>query len=134
MRKKCGILLKAFIILLDEIIIAGVIIFILWKMGVQIPFWAYVLAGIICAVAYWLLYRILVDQGKKSPAGCESMIGLKGKAITPLNPEGLVRVQGETWQAASRCGVIVEGVEVVIEDSQGLQLIVKTQTEQYDAG
>ncbi|MGM0686978.1 MAG: NfeD family protein [Promethearchaeati archaeon] len=129
MRKKWGIRLKAFILLLDEILIAGGVIFVLWKLGVPIPFWVYILAGVACAAAYWLLYRIVLDQGKKSPVGHDGMIGLTGTTITSLNPEGLVRVQGETWKAASRCGVVVEEAEVLIEDLQGLTLIVKTHHE-----
>ena len=130
MRKKWAIHLKAFLLLLDEILIVGGIIFVLWKLGVQIPFWVYILAGVACAAAYWLLYRIVLDQGKKSPVGHDGMIGLTGECITSLNPEGLVRVQGEIWQAVSRCGVVVEEAEgVVIEDLQGLTLIVKTQNE-----
>ena len=129
MRKKWGVRLKAFLLLLDEILIVGGIIFVLWKLGVQIPFWVYVLAGVVFAVAYWLLYRILLDQGKKSPVGHEGMIGLTGTTITSLNPEGIVRVQGEIWKAASRFGVVVEEAEVVIEDLQGLTLIVKTRNE-----
>lgn len=134
MRVKWGTPLKAFILLLDNIIIAGVIIFILWKLGVPIPFWVYILAGIVCAAVYWLLYRILLEQGKKSPVGYESMIGRRCKAISTLDPEGQVRVQGEIWTAVSKCGFIAEGVEVVIEDLQDLRLIVKTQTEQNNAG
>jgi membrane-bound serine protease (ClpP class) len=87
----------------------GVIIFIVWKLNVQIPFWVYILAGVVCAVVYWLLYCILLDQRKKSPVGSDSMIELRYKTITPLNPEGLVRVQGEIWKAASKSGVIAEG-------------------------
>ena len=129
MRKKWGIHLKALILLLDEILIGSVIIFVLWELGVPIPFWVYILAGVVCATVYWLLYRILSRQDKKSPAGYGSMIGLRGKSITSLNPQGLVRVQGEMWKAVSKCGVIVEGVDVVIEDLQHLTLIVTIQGE-----
>lgn len=129
MRKKWGIHLKALILLLDEILIGSVIIFVLWELGIPIPFWVYILAGLVCATVYWLLYRILSRQDKKSPAGYGSMIGLKGKSITSLNPQGLVRVQGEMWKAVSKCGVVGEGVDVVIEDLQDLTLIVTIQGE-----
>ena len=129
MRQKWSIHLKALILLLDEILIGSVIIFVLWELGVPIPFWVYILAGLVCATVYWLLYRILSRQDKKSPAGYGSMIGLRGKSITSLNPQGLVRVQGEMWKAVSKCGVIVEGVDVVIEDLQDLTLIVTIQGE-----
>ncbi|MFO7773984.1 MAG: NfeD family protein [Dehalococcoidia bacterium] len=126
MKKKWGIHLKAFVLLLDEIVIAGLIIFVLWRLGVLIPFWAYILAAVVCAALYWLLYRILLDQRKKSPVGCDSMVGLTGKSMTSLNPEGLVRVQGEIWQAVCRGGAVAEGAEVVIEDLRDLTLVVRT--------
>ena len=125
MRKKWGIRLKAFILLLDEILIAGGVIFVLWKLGVPIPSWVYIMAGVACGAAYWLLYGIVLDNGKKSPVSHGGMIGLTGKSITLLNPEGWVRVQGEIWKAVSKYGVVAEGAEVLIEDLQGLTLIVK---------
>lgn len=129
MRKKWGIHLKAFLLLLDEILIASIIIFVLWKLGVQIPFWVYILVGAACAGVYWLLYSIISDQRKESPVGCESIIGLKGRSITSLNPQGLVRVQGEIWQAVCKRGVVAEGAEVVIEDLQQLTLVVRIRGE-----
>lgn len=130
MKKKWGLHFKAFILLLDEMLIAGLIIFVLWRFGVPIPFWAYILAAAVCAALYWLLYRIVLDQRRRSPVGCDGMVGLTGKSITSLDPEGLIRVQGEIWQAVSRCGVVTEGAEVVIEDFQNLTLVVRTQGEQ----
>ncbi len=121
--------IKAFLLLLDEILIAGIIIFVFWKLGVQIPFWVYIVIGVACAALYWFLRRLLLDQRKKSPLGHDAMIGLTGECITELKPEGLIRVQGEIWKAVSNCSVIPEGAEVVIEKLQGLTLIVKTKNE-----
>jgi len=129
MRKRWGIHLKAFLLILDEILIAGIIIVVLWRLGVQIPFWAYIVAGVACAGLYWFLYRILLDQRRKSPTGFDSIIGQRARCMTALNPEGLVRVRGETWKAISRCGSVLEGEEVAVEDVRGLMLVVTTPSE-----
>ena len=125
MRRKWGIYLKTFLLLLDEILIAVLIILVLRELGVHVPFWGYVVAGVVCVALYWLLYRLLLGQHKKSPVGHDAMIGLTGECIRELNPEGLIRVQGEIWKAVSKCGVVVEGAEVVIEEFRGLTLTVK---------
>jgi membrane-bound ClpP family serine protease len=124
-----GINLKAFLLLLDEILIAGLVIFVLSKLGVQIPFWVYILIGVACAALYWFLRRLLLDQRKKSHVGYDAMIGLTGKCITELNPKGLIRVESEIWKAVSEYGVVIEGDEVVVEDFKGLTLIVRPQNE-----
>jgi len=129
MRTRWGIHLKAFLLLLDEILIAGIIIVVLWRLGVQVPFWAYIVAGVACAGLYWFLYRILLDQRRKSPVSSDSIVGLRGRCVTALDPEGLVRVQGETWKAVSNCGTVAEGVEVTVEDVRGLMLVVATRSE-----
>lgn len=129
MRRKWSIHLKAFLLLLDEILVAVLIILVLRELGVHVPFWAYVLAGVVCAALYWLLYRLLLDQRKKSPIRHDAMIGLTGECIKELNPEGLIRVQGEIWKAVCKCGVVIEGREVVIEEFRGLTLSVKPKNE-----
>jgi len=129
MRKRWGIHLKVFLLLLDEILIATIIIVILWRLGVQIPLWAYIVAGVACAGLYWFLYRILLNQRRKSPTGFDSIIGQRARCMTALDPEGLVRVRGETWKAMSRCGAVAEGLEVTVEDVSGLMLVVTTPSE-----
>ncbi len=129
MRRRLGVHFKAFLLLLDEILIAVIIFVVLWRLGVPIPFWAYILAAAGCAGLYWFLYRILLDQRRKSPVSSDSIVGLRGRCVTALDPEGLVRVQGETWKAVSNCGAVAEGVEVTVEDVRGLMLVVATPSE-----
>ncbi len=127
MRRKLGVHFKTFLLLVDELIIAVIIFVVLWRLGVPIPFWAYILAGVGCAGLYWFLYRVLLDQRRKSPVSSTNIIGHKGRCVTALDPEGLVRVQGETWKAVSQCGAVAEGDEVTVADLQGLMLVVTTQ-------
>jgi len=61
--------------------------------------------------------------------GMTLLIGLTGECITELDPEGLIRVQGEIWKGVSECGLIAEGAEVVIKRFQSLTLTVKNKNE-----
>jgi len=54
-----GVHVKVFLLLLDEILIAGGVVFLLRKLGVEIPFWVYVMIGVACAALYVVLHRLL---------------------------------------------------------------------------
>jgi membrane-bound ClpP family serine protease len=128
MGKKSGAHLRAFLLLADELIIALGIFLVLWKLGVPVPFPAYIVAAAACAAVYWFLYRVVLDQRRKSLVGCDSMVGLRGKCVTSLDPEGLVRVQGEIWRAVTRGGQVAEGAEVVVEAVRELRLVVRDES------
>jgi membrane-bound ClpP family serine protease len=55
------------------------------------------------------------------------MIGRKGTAVTNLNPEGYVMVQGERWQAGIAEGgnPIGQGESICVEAINGLKLTVR---------
>lgn len=127
MKKGMGLHAKAFLLLLDEILVAGLIVFVLWRIGVTIPLWALVPGAAFLVAVYWLSYRVLSAQDRDGSFGHGDMVGLKCKVIKPLRPEGMVRVRGELWQAVSQDGDIMVGAEVVVVHLQGLRLLVTTQ-------
>ncbi len=55
------------------------------------------------------------------------MVGRKGFALTRLNPDGYVHVQGERWQAGIAAGQapIEQGEAICVEAIDGLKLTVK---------
>jgi membrane-bound ClpP family serine protease len=55
------------------------------------------------------------------------MIGRKGVALTPLNPDGYAQVQGERWQAGIADGQppIEQGATICVVAITGLKLTVK---------
>ncbi len=57
--------------------------------------------------------------------GPESVVGKIGVAITDLNPEGDVRVEGVIWKAMSISGEVVKGGSVRIKSIEKLKLIVE---------
>jgi len=48
--------------------------------------------------------------------------GAEGTAITDLSPEGIVRVNGESWSAESLSGPVRAGARVHVVTTQGVRL------------
>jgi len=67
---------------------------------------------------FWLSKRRTVQ------AGAETLIGARGVATSAIRPEGMVRVQGELWQARSDHGAD-PGDEVRVVERDGLVLAVE---------
>jgi membrane-bound serine protease (ClpP class) len=83
--------------------------------------------GIITAKAIILFFlgRLIFRSYRSGIGGSESrMIGLKGKALTELAPEGRVIVQGEYWWARSRAR-IREGETIRVIGIDGLTLEIE---------
>jgi membrane-bound ClpP family serine protease len=51
-----------------------------------------------------------------------SIEGAEGKAVTDLDPEGIVRVRGEDWSAESLNGTVRAGTRVQVVNAEGVRL------------
>ena len=112
--------------LIDEIIIVAVILWVLPRFGILIPWWGLLLiiiGFVIYAVAVFLLGSRALK--KKPLAGLSDMLGMQGKTAGRLAPNGFVKIEGELWEAKSQEGIIDAGVGVVVVDQEGLKLVVK---------
>jgi membrane-bound ClpP family serine protease len=68
---------------------------------------------------WWWLSR------RRAPAvGLETMTGAPATAVTPLRPDGHVRVQGELWHARCAAGADV-GAALRVVAVEGLTLVVE---------
>jgi membrane-bound ClpP family serine protease len=125
--------LLLYVVLLEEIILVAIVLFILWLLGIYLPLWAIitiaVALGIWLLVQYWFIVPVI---NKKHVTGSESMIGIKGKVITPLNPNGYIKIGSEMWQAYSTETNISTGEEVVVVGIDRLKLIVKSEKKADD--
>jgi len=63
---------------------------------------------------------------RKVQTGGQGMIGEKGRALTALNPQGSVLIEGERWRARAAAGEIGEGEDVRVVRQEGLLLIVQS--------
>lgn len=94
--------------------------------GIEIPF--AVLIGVMAAYAvfavvdFQFVTRILKRQ---TVVGLPTMIGTKGKVVSPLAPEGQVIIKGELWGAEAIDGNIGSGEVVTVVGQDSLKLIVR---------
>lgn len=67
-----------------------------------------------------------LQTAKLTPSGptSESLTGAEGVAVTALEPDGIVRVRGETWSATSMNGAVAPGTTVQILRASGVRLEV----------
>ena len=77
-----------------------------------------------------LFFFVIIGLGikalrSKPSTGEEGIVGEYGKAITDLNPNGLVRVHGEIWDAESPAAKIETGSRILVEQVNNLKLKVK---------
>ncbi len=87
---------------------------------------AIIVMAVLLAVFFAFGMAAVIRARRRKPeTGREEMVGLKGKVVQPLEPEGMIRIRGELWKARSRDGEkIPAGEEVKVVGVEGLMLIV----------
>lgn len=110
--------------ILEEAAIAVIVLLGLPHLGIHIPLW-----GLIAFMVAWGAYAIITYRmGSRAltrkPEIVLPLIGIKGKVVSPLAPEGIIRIKGELWQATSVGENIDNGEEVTVVGQGGLKLIV----------
>lgn len=112
--------------LLEEAALAALILWGLPLLGIHLPL--YVLVVLMAALAAFavITYRLGSRALKKKPVvGLSDMVGSKGRVVSRLDPEGLVRIKGELWESKSAGRRIDAGAEVTVVGQEGLKLIVR---------
>ena len=96
------------------------------EIDIYVPMWVLVAVMITWAV-FAIISFIFVTRvlRQRATVGLPTMVGTKGKAISPLNPEGQVMIKGERWGAKSIDGDVDVGEVVTVVGQDGLQLIVR---------
>ncbi len=120
------LLIAIFSTLLEE---AALVVIALWglpQLDIEIP-----LGGLIAVMVVWVVAAVFIYQMgsralKRRPlVGLPAMIGSRGKAVSPLAPDGFIRVKGELWEAKSVSGGIDIGEEVTVVEQDALRLVVR---------
>ncbi len=112
--------------LLEEIAIVVIVLWGLPQIGIQISLW-----GLIALMVVWGAYTVFTYQlgsralRMKQMVGLPDMVGSKGVVVSPLAPEGLVRIRGELWIAKSASGEMKPGEEVIVVSQESLKLVVR---------
>ncbi len=86
-----------------------------------------IIAVTILSAAFFLFigWMGLRAQKNKPTSGSEGMIGYTGTTITKLNPDGLVLVHGETWNAEAITPPIEKDKNIVVRKMAGLKVWVE---------
>lgn len=118
--------LKVMVLLLDEAIVVGLVLLVLWVLGIEVPLLITIPVALLLGAIIFVTHKAVIPTfHKKKITGSEGMVGLKGTVIEPLTPVGVVRVEDEYWKAKSVGGNIAAGEEVEILGLDGLTLMVK---------
>jgi membrane-bound ClpP family serine protease len=115
---------------LEEAAIAAVVLWLLPKVDVHLPIFVLVIIMLAWAAFAVFTYRMGSRALRKKPvAGLSDMVGSRGEVVSPLDPEGVVKIKGERWVAKSARGRLDIGEEVTVVGQEGLKLIVRKGTE-----
>lgn len=118
---------------LEEMVIAVIMLLGLPLLGVRIPSW-----GTIAIMVVWAGYSTFTHLlgaralGREHLVGLPNMVGARGQVVSPLNPEGLVRIKGELWVAKSGGGELKQGTGVIVVAQERLKLIVRENNSKDD--
>ena len=126
MKRSARTSLTILVVLLDEIILAAIILFVLWRLGIHLPLWVVITLVVALGVISLILYKLIAPVLKREQiTGGEGMIGIEGEVVTPLTPKGVIKVRGELWKAYSTDASINADEEVIIVELEGLNLLVR---------
>ena len=111
---------------LEEAALAAGVLWGLPRLGIHIPLWV-----LIIVMAAWGAYTITTYRmgsralRRKPVHGLMAMLGSEGKVVSPLVPDGMVRIKGELWMAKSAGERMDAGEQVTVVGQDGLKLIVR---------
>ncbi len=107
---------------------AALAAFVLWGLpGLGLDVFIPVLIILMLALGAAAVYTYLKGSKalrNKAMIGLPGMVGSKARAVSSLNPSGMVKIKGELWEAVSSGDKIEAGEEVVVVGQKRLKLIV----------
>ncbi len=112
-------------ILLEEAALVAIVLIGLPEWGIEVPLGVLIAVMVSWAVLAVIFYRMGSQALRRKPVvGLLTMVGGKGKVVSPLDPEGVIRINGELWRAKSAVHKIDVGEEVIVQRQDGTKLIV----------
>jgi len=112
--------------LLEEAALAVIVLVGLPELGIEVPLGVLIALMVAWGVFSVFTYRMGSRALRRKPViGLLPMVDSRGKVVSPLALDGLVKIKGELWQATSAGERIDTGEEVIVVDQDGLMLIVR---------
>jgi len=96
----------------------------------RVPLWVWIALPIGKVLSSILFYVLFLQRSLGRPRQeLSSWAGRTARTLTPLNPTGQIKIDGEIWLAKSHTGnVIPSHHEVLIREVRGRLLLVEAQT------
>jgi|TARA_B100001971_G_C18149537_1_gene515039 membrane-bound serine protease (ClpP class) len=111
--------------LLEEAAMVALVRIGLPEFGIELPLGVLIAVMVAWATVAVIFYRMGSRALRRKPlVGLLTMVGGNGKVVSPLDPEGVIRISGELWRARSVIQKIDVGEEVIVKDQDGTKLIV----------
>lgn len=108
----------------------AIVVLWLWglpEVGVYLPVWMLVIVMVLWGGYATAAFMIVTKALRREVViGLPALVGGKGKAISPLTPEGQVMVQSEIWTARAVDGNLKAGDEILVVGQEGLKLYVRS--------
>jgi membrane-bound serine protease (ClpP class) len=92
--------------------------------------WPVLIAAAVVVLAFFMLVvrKVALVMRRPHATGAESLAGTIGVTISPLSPQGQVRLRGEIWRAKAEEGDLLKDERIEVIRSEGLTLIVRRKT------
>lgn len=128
-RRAPGIFWAYLLLQLPDIILAGLILFVLHRWA-GLPYGWAVGAFVVWIVKDIAMYPLVRSAFAPARTGAEAFIGARAVVADALAPLGYVRLDGELWRAESLRPrqAIPAGAPVVVRAVQGLTFLVEAET------
>ena len=115
---------------LEETAIAVVVFWGLPATGADLPLWGSIVLLVVMMLGWgtWSIWVYLKGSQalRREPLiGLPDMLGTEGQVVSPLAPQGLVKIRGELWVAEPESGEIEPGGDVTVVGQDRLKLIVR---------
>ncbi len=112
--------------ILEEVAIGVIVLWGLPQLDIRIPLWGLVIIMIAWAAYSVFTFRIGTRALMRGDViGLPNMISCKGTVVSPLTPEGLVRIYGELWIATSAGSEMDRDEQVIVVSQDRLKLVVQ---------
>ena len=123
---RARLILAIFSTAVEEAALVAIVLVGLPQLGIEVP-----LGVLITLMVAWAAFSVFLYQmgsqalRRKPVVGLSAMVGSQGKAVSPLAPDGFVKIKGELWEAQATGGKVGIGERVTVIGQDGLKLIVR---------
>ena len=92
--------------------------------------WPVLIVAAVIVLAFFMLVvrKVAIVMRRPHATGTESLVGTTGVTISPLSPQGQVRLHGEIWRARAEEGELLKDERIEVLRTEGLTLIVRRRT------